>query len=412
MELLTTSSGPATSQSTSGQITEAWLDQKLIDWKPTSAYRLDFGALGARLSYNSFAHPWNSDPVINSSLQMLYSTGANVIRIDMNYDPWLKNDQAQIGRYDKYVASIRANGKQLFIADMAAQSYFDNPQSWSQFKAAWIQRVQTLASRYHPEFYEVVKEPGWYFSMISWTDLLTNPAVRNPSEWSNLTIQLVNAVASVSPTTKIGVADAAGALYHDNYLPVFSTTYLTSAFKMSRLSFVGLDIYGRQDFNDTQRYLSQTPRNGKDIWIPEAWSTSAKFATDPTRAALDAKWIRVLYYFAIRINAQGIAPFFTDLFASYQTPPQDATLLLSYFGNRTPAFYEFQKIILENGPSGGQNTSTTLSSTTTQTTLSATTSSTVAVRHAADPLQDVALVGVLVAIVGITAIFLLKRFRG
>ncbi len=117
---------------------------------------------------------------------------------------------------------------------------------------------------------------------------------------------------------------------------------MKAATTMDGLDFLGFDIYTANAFADTERFLSEAGTGGKAVWINEAWSTTAALSSNPGQDALDAQWAKVLLDFARTVHAQGVSPFFTDLFASYKPPPTDARGLLAFFQGRTPVFSSFQ----------------------------------------------------------------------
>ena len=217
---------------------------------------MNFSALLATASYSGIYNYNLSVQLAN--LQMINATGVNIVRIDMDFDPWLKNDTAQINQMDAIVNAIKADGKQVCIADGSAESYRKSPLSWQQFEAAFVARVKTIAALYHPYCYIVVKEPGWYYPMISPLSLQKYSA----GPWVNLTESLISAVKNVSPNTKIGVAVPGSTIYHGNN-DNFALDYMTAATKINGLSFLGFDDYGQQDLADTMRFVNQTNLDGK-----------------------------------------------------------------------------------------------------------------------------------------------------
>ena len=360
---------------TNSTITESWVDQQLVAWAPNSVYPMNFGAPVLRMSYANIYQSYNTAPVINSSLGVIEQTGVNLVRIDMGFDPFLANDTSTIKAFDTYTKWINDSGKQLVLADSSAERYRSYPLTWSNFKQQWYIRDYVLAQRYHPAYFIVVKEPGWYYPMIS--DESYNPQVFNATDWMVLVQNLVTAVHLASPQTKVGVAVAAIDLYDAPAYQgrtSFNVQFLQDCEKVQNLSFIGFDIYDIPGFDGTQQFLTQVGTGGKAVWIAEAWSADGTVVTDPTRSTLDANWVRALYYFGLKVHAQTIEPFYTDLFASYGTPPQDPTSLVQFFQNRTPVFSEFQQIISTNRagelPTGG--TTTTSSQSSTQTTGSTT----------------------------------------
>jgi hypothetical protein len=170
---------------------------------------LTFGVLDSRVSYG--IPSYNNQQVQDADLNMLISTGASCIRTDIGYAPWLTTtDPATISLVDNMVGQIKSDQKCLIIADAGSETYRTTSIPWAQFMPAWVQRVQTLAARYQPDYYIVVKEPRWYIPTIS--DATTNPLVQSASEWVTLTQELITAVHAVSPNTKIGASVDANSL--------------------------------------------------------------------------------------------------------------------------------------------------------------------------------------------------------
>ncbi len=361
---------PSRSQSTSA-ITEQWVDQMLVQWKPSSFAPMGFGVLFPRASYDNIMTTYNTPEVQNADLNMLVGTNASYIRMDIGFDAWLQGKTAVQQEVTTLVDQVRSDGKTLIIADAAAESYRHGGQiPWIQFQEAWVQRVQTLASLYHPDYYVVIKEPGWYAPMIS--DATTNPAVQDPNSWLNLTRVLADTVHSVSPNTQVGVAIAADSLSTNTAL---YTAYLRGLASISSVSFEGFDIYTTTGFNNTQNFLNEYGDQGKDVWIAECWSGSGSVAFDSSRSTLDQKWIQLVYYFGEDIGAKMVIPFFTDIFASYgltSSSPTDPTQIISLYSQRTPVYYSYGNVIASNSgqPNTTTSTTTSLTTPTTQTTVS------------------------------------------
>ncbi len=289
------------------------------------------GEYGAASYGNPGRYPQNLLPYLN----LLHSVGVDSIRIDLGYAPWLNNHQEAISNITSMIQNIRSYGKALIFADAASETYWTNPETWAQFKLDWVSRVQTLASMYRPDYYIVIKEPGWYTPMIS--DANTNPQVQNASDWVTLTSSLVNAVTSVSPSTKLGIAISGDTGQHAN----FYIQYLQGCKQIPKLNFIGFDIYTRTAFQDTATFLNQYGVGSKNLWVAEAWSATAANAFNSSRATLDKTWVQVLYYFAETYHAVEISPFFSSIFASYISPPQS-------FIPSTHVGLEYQHIIQTN----------------------------------------------------------------
>ena len=298
---------------------------------------LTFGVMDPRISYG--LPSYNTQAVQDADLGMLLSTGASCIRTDIGYDPWLLNKASSIALVDNVVGQIRSAPRCLIIADAAAESYRAAPIPWDQFKTAWVQRAQTIAQRYQPDYYIVVKEPRWYIPMIS--DATTNPQVSDPGQWVALTQTLMSAVTAVSPKTSIGVSVDANTLT-TKFGPEY-VSFLQGVTTLTGLSFIGFDVYSSSDQSAAQGYLSQYGSGGKGIWVSEAWSASGPSIYNPSNAQSDATWMNSVYQFAVGINAEFLIPFFTDLFASYTWDTSTSDIVANY-NTRQPVFYAYQSI--------------------------------------------------------------------
>jgi len=319
---------------------------------------MNYGAVFTVASYGNMEETAVS--VANADLTMLLSTNVQCIRIDIGYSPWLQNNQTAINEMTGLVRQIRDAGKCLIIADAASESYRKGGQlTWSQFMAAWGPRVSTLAALYHPDYYIVVKEPGWYVPLIS--DAITNPQFQNVSVWLSLTQDLTNDVHAASPSTVVGVSIAANSLSGAN--GKFYSQYLNQVQSTSGLSFIGFDIYGPNDQQATETYLSANPPS-KAVWIPEAWSTATGAPLNGSPSD-DAQWIQSIVTFATSVRAAFLIPFFTDDFASYSLisdPPTSVAQIVSLFQQRTPVFSAFASLVAATSNASSAQVSSTATS--------------------------------------------------
>jgi hypothetical protein len=293
---------------------------------------MSFGVVDESASYA--IPPYKNAAVQQADLSMLESTGAQCVRLDINYSPWLPGGNSSvIPLVTSAVNSIKSSGHCLIIADAGSESYRGaGCLDWSQFQVAWVQRVSTLAALYHPNYYIVIKEPGWYVPMVC--DATTNPLFQSVSDWISLTRNLTSAVEAASPATKIGVAVPGG---YTSQSPTFYIQYLNEVQQISGISFLGFDIYGTSDESNVQSYLSAYPPS-KPVWIAETWSVDEP--TTAAQAQSDAQWMTAIYSYAQSIHAKMLIPFYTDLFSGY-TIPTTSSALVSFYQGRTPAYYAF-----------------------------------------------------------------------
>jgi hypothetical protein len=305
----------------------------------------------------SYHNPSDYDlQAMQADLNMLYSAGVNSIRADIGSGPWLKNNQTIISNLESSLSGVRAAGKTVIIADAGCECYYSNPEPWSQFKTDWVTRVTTIAQAFHPDFYLVIKEPGWYVRMVS--DATTNADFQNPASWDTLAGQLAAAVQSVSPNTVVGVSvDAGGSMTNQ---ASFYDSFLSGL--PSSISIIGFDIYGAQGYTNTLDYLGAHGADGRQVWIAETWSSPTPNAAD---AQSDATWLeKTLYPFASSMGATEIQPFYSNAFVSYSTVPTTSSGLISFYASTppfTPVYYAYQGLI--SNASSVATTSTTASQT-------------------------------------------------
>ncbi len=315
---------------TSSGITCEYLAQQDATWRPATDSPLGFSVVLTDAGYDNIQT--GGFAAAQAQLAMLLESGASCIRIDIGYDAWLNNQQNIQDDITSLVDQIRSAGKCLIIADAAAERYRKYPLPWIQFQQAWVQRVQTLYGLYRPDFYILVKEPGWYVPMVS--DALTNPDFQDLKTW----VTLVQSLEAAAPGSKDGVAIEGG--IPASRQPMF-VSFLRSVAALSGTDFIGFDQYGANDQTLDISLIHQV-QTAKSVWIAEAWSTDyPSIVFDPARASLDATWMRVEYDYAQYVHATSMIPFYDGAFASYSQPPD--------YTKRTPIFYTFQQLATAHG---------------------------------------------------------------
>jgi hypothetical protein len=297
---------------------------------------MTFGVVDESASYG--IPSYKNTAVQQADLSMLTSTGAQCVRLDIGYAPWLPGGNVSlIQLLTSVVKDLRSHGRCLIIADAGSESYRNGGcLDWAQFKVAWVQRVSTLAALFHPKYYIVIKEPGWYVPMVC--DATTNPLYQSVNDWLGLTQNLTKAVKAASPSTQIGVSVSAGYTATD---PAFYAQYLNEVQQVSGISFIGFDIYSPSDQVTVEHYLSNDPPS-KPIWIAESWSSPNP--TSQAQAQSDAQWMKSFYSYAQLINAKMLIPFYTNLFSGY-TIPTTSSALVKFYQGRTPVYTEFHNVV-------------------------------------------------------------------
>ena len=332
IEALINAFGPCSDNNTVSGFSCGYMAQQAAAWQPFQNNSVGWAVNMQAVGYDGVLTVNLQDA--EAELSMLNSTGASCVRIDMGYDAWLLNYTSAQDNMTAIVNQIRKDGKCLIIADASAEYYRHHQLPWTQFKAAWVQRVTTLAKLYHPDYYIVVKEPGWYYPMIQ--NYRLNPQVFAASQWNNLTVQLADAVHNVSPNTKIGVAVPGESLQYQNI-----ENYLANVTRMPQVSFIGFDVYGSGDLGYSLAFLDNYGSNGKQVWITETWDNVNGPVDTPQQKVLDSYYMVFAYFLAQHMNATVVIPFFTDSFSSYTEPAN--------YSNHTPVYYVFKQLVARYG---------------------------------------------------------------
>jgi hypothetical protein len=324
-------------------LTESWVDKELQAWQPTQNSSIIFGNRLGAVSYSNVMQSYNDIGVIDAELNGSIQLGVKVVRIDLNYDPFLQNNTDAIGKYDHVIQQIKLNGMKVMIADSAAESYWNNKLSWNDFVTAIKSREAFLSARYLPDYYIVIKEPGWYYGMINYLDW---PQVTtSATDWIQLADSLAQIVKNNSIHTEVGVSVSADSLYHEKGSLTTQRDFLVGCSMLNDIDLLGYDIYTVLAFNDTQTFLHNYPTTGKENWILETWSGGDSEIFNVSRSTLDVKFMQLIYDFALKFNMTGIIPFYSSLFFSYETLPTNTKDLLEFYQNRTDCFREYHFII-------------------------------------------------------------------
>jgi hypothetical protein len=325
-------------------ITEDWVDAQLQDWAQTPSSRILFGTRLGSISYSNVMQTNTTMDVVDAEVNGSLDLNADVVRIDLDYDAFLQNNTAAIAKYDSAIQQIRASGKLVMIADSAAESYRTSRPSWANFVADWETRVAFLSARYKPDYYVVIKEPGWYYPMISYTDWVLAQVVTSATPWIQLADILAQIVKTNSPQTKVGVSVPADSLYHQKGSQTTMKDFFIGCAQLTDIDFLGFDIYDSNAFQDTQTFLQQYPKTGKESWILETWSDTTP-DYNASRSPLDVSFLQLMYELAVRFNMTGMIPFYTNFFFSYEAVPTDTVGLITFYNGRTATFTGYQQII-------------------------------------------------------------------
>jgi len=332
---------------------DLWLDQKISEWKPTEYKPISFCA----------HHLLASEQMINFTdgsfdlpfLEMLEETGIDCVRLSIfpyNYEKYPQ-------RYDDLIAKIKEKKLKLMVAYMVGNLPQGTVGSFKEYKKKELDFTAMFIKKYNPDYYAVVTEPITMEKRIKLGFRLSD------EEWIDLVKDAADLVKEINPGVKTIAAVNTEA-------EQFDLAKKLAAVK--NLDIIGFQLYGSagmykeyKGWAGTGDVVTQTidyvKSKGKDTWITETWlsipsaetwngtKSSNTYFNDPMMAPLDAKWIKLITYYAEKYAIKGVSPFFTGKFISYPSNSRDEQKnnLLRDFktNNRTLPFYAYRDVIKE-----------------------------------------------------------------
>ncbi len=317
-----------------------WLDRKLVEWKPAEYNPMKFNGhllFASEEMIDVTGKTADAKSIDEKFLDIFKELDTDTVSLFIYPDMFEKYSL----RYDAMINSVRSSKKQLYVAYMVGGGGgFIKFKNFDEYKKTELGFTGMFAEKYHPDYYVVVDE-------ITTMERRTGLNVSD-EEWGKLVLETVNLVKSISPETK---TIATG---HSQELG-----FLKALADIGNLDMIGLNIWGIDQIDETTQIgknikdtIIYVQSKGKGVvfeqtWVllqdaPEAKKISAMdFMREP-----DAKYIKVLAYYA-NMNGVGIySPFYTGKFIEYSVDPIKFKTALDN-GQRTPAFYAYKTVIEE-----------------------------------------------------------------
>lgn len=313
-------------QATTSDKLKAGLDDKLAEWKPAEYEPMDFGAYHVSASDNIFVKS-NTETDLKM-LDVLLETDADIIVFYIRPESYFSQKE----RYDNLLNRIKANGKKLFMG----ARFEDEPMTFKDYDDALNNYTKNIITILKPDYYGIIIEPETMERKYNF-DVADEDWVELVSRISKLSKQL-------SPNTKT----VAGG--HKEEL-----RFLRLVSNIKDVDIIGFNIYGVEGiYSEYSGYLGKgdvvgdaidyVNSKGKETWMLETWTSFM-----PEKAMdeqIDAKWLRLMAYYAQKHNVKGIVPFFTGKFVYYGMSPIEFKSALNS-GERTAVFYAYKSLIEE-----------------------------------------------------------------
>lgn len=313
----------------------AWLDKKLVEWKPSTIKPMQFAAYDLFASDDQFAK--RNTAFDMRFLEVLEQTGSGIIVLYIRPNSYFSQKE----RYDAIINKIRKDGKKLFIG----ARFDDVPMSFNEYDKQLADYTKNIISVIKPDYYGLVielstmeRKHGFNASDEEWIQ-----SIKKNSELSK----------QLSPGTKTAVGG------HKMELD-----FLQLASSIDTLDIIGFNIYDMSGIDpDSFGYLGKgdvvgntidlANLKGKETWVLETWVTDLSASKEKQKIGvqefmepIDAKWVRVISYYAQRHNMKVVTPFFTGKFIAYTEDPNVFMGSLNS-ENRTPVYQTYKDLIRE-----------------------------------------------------------------
>ncbi|MBU3958221.1 MAG: hypothetical protein KKB25_04050, partial [Nanoarchaeota archaeon] len=309
----------------------AWLDEKLVEWKPAEKGLLKFNG---HLIFSSENMVDISDSKTDSIFfDIINDLNTDTISLFIYPDMFEKHKQ----RYEDLISKVRAANKELYAAYMVGE---ESNYNFEQHKKTELEFTKMFIEKYRPEYYVVVDE----------YTTLNKRAKMNASEneWKGLVVETANLVKNISPETK---TVATG---HSQEL-----NFLRNMADIASIDLIGFNVWGIKQIDDKtpigreiKEAVVYAKSKNKGVVFEQTWSLlhdaprAKEISNYEFMKELDAKFVKVLAYYSNLLNVDIYSPFYTGKFVYYGS---DQNEFVSALNNkqRTPAFEEYKSVIEE-----------------------------------------------------------------
>lgn len=319
----------------------AWLDKKLVEWKPAKYNPMKFNGhllFASEETIDVTGKSADAKSIDAKFLEMFNELNTDTVSLFIYPDMFNKYRQ----RYDDMINRIRSSGKQLYVSYMVGGGYnFTKFSSFKEYKDTELNFTKMFIEKYHPDYYVAVDE-------ITTMEKRTGLNVSD-EEWGGLVQETVSLVKNISTETK---TVATG---HSQELGFLKTL----AANVKNLDMIGLNIWGIDQIDETtpigkniKDTIAYIQSKNKGVVFEQTWSLlqdapeAKKIATYDFMKEPDAKYIKVLAYYANRNKVDIYSPFYIGKFIDYSIDPVKFKKAFDS-KQRTPAFEAYKSVIEE-----------------------------------------------------------------
>jgi hypothetical protein len=311
-----------------------WFDTKMDEFAPSEYHEMKFGVTMPLEISGIFYSKEDGEDRFKMWMAILDATdevNVEIIKVFLSDLAWQVNNTYSIELTDRFFEQARKRGKKLMLLFDYGGTYPPNF-TWEKYRELALRNVRFFTKRYEPEYFIVMQEITTTVEIY-----LVEPV--GVDKWIELTKELIRIVKEESPDTKIVVSPAVGFLFPKE------NEYYEELLHLEGVDIIGFQMFTPYSIEEANHALSRFhPHDyGKELWIIESWYTLWGSWYQPWNKENDAKWIKLMTYYAQKNGFDGFISFYSSLFISYESHLLDKI----NYTERTPAFYAYKEIIEE-----------------------------------------------------------------
>lgn len=224
---------------------------------------------GVYADYPSYLYIRNhSIKEIRGEIKLYQQLGVDIIRIDVRYDHWLKNDAESIGKLEAAIEEVRKGKQKLWLSAYGVEEWNGKrledygSASWEDWKKMYRQQVSMMATHYKPDYLMILPEaPSLMQNQIS-EEIETN-------SWVSFAEEIASSVRKLLPDSKI-VAVTALQIEDPR---ISNREYFRQLMQNDNdIDIVGVNPYSTYELKTyTNKYALPYLNPAKELWITEFW---------------------------------------------------------------------------------------------------------------------------------------------
>lgn len=312
----------------------AWLDQKLVDWKPVTYRPMEFGGhmifASEQVIEETKDVPWVDAKFLDLFIEDLSADTISLFLYPYNYTKYQE-------RYQKIFDRVRASKKKLYVAYMIGAV----PRTFEEYRTEQKTFTDSFIGAVKPEYYVIVDE---------YTTIAKRGGFENTEEleakWKTLVEELAASVKAASPSTKTIATGHA-----------LELDFLKGLTELANLDMIGLNVWGSTNIGKTDERMGQmadfAKSKGKGVIFEQTWAMlldepeAREINNMDFTSNINAKYIRVLAYYGQGHQVDLYSPFYTGKLFIHDTSDPATVLEAFAGGQRSPEYQAYKETIDE-----------------------------------------------------------------